>query len=202
MLLLLRAVKIAVTAIIRERFILLSHENLKYYIFLQLLRNILSTLSFLAFSFRNGQTLQFCISSMPINLNIQEVPDVSSLTVNGPQSIHLKCRNWMISYLFWKNFSNMKVTTFKKHEVFCKNMHKKEEKGNIFARLHSLRAHKWLPLAVDRSFKSASSLCTASPPSLLHYSQRLYLIISPSLVNATEMLKSFSGRKKIGLMFW
>ena len=51
MLLLLRAVKIAVTAIIRERFILLSHENLKYYIFLQLLRNILSTLSFLAFSF-------------------------------------------------------------------------------------------------------------------------------------------------------
>ena len=63
MLLLLRAVKIAVTAIIRERFILLSHENLKYYIFLQLLRNILSTLSFLAFNFRNGQTLQFCISS-------------------------------------------------------------------------------------------------------------------------------------------
>ena len=75
-------------------------------------------------------------------------------------------------------------------------MHKKEEKGNIFARLHSLRAHKWLPLVVDRSFKSASSLCTASPPSLLHYSQRLYLIISPSLVNATEMLKSFSGIKK------
>ena len=109
--------------------------------------------------------------------------------------MYLKCRNWMISYLFWKNFSNMKVTTFKKHEVFCKNMHKKEEKGNIFARLHSLRAHKWLPLAVDRSFKSASSLCTASPPSLLHYSQRLYLIISPSLVNATEMLKSFSGEK-------
>ena len=42
---------------------LLIDENLKYYIFLQLLRNILSTLSFLAFSFRNGQTLQFCISS-------------------------------------------------------------------------------------------------------------------------------------------
>ena len=24
----------------------------------------------------------------------------------------------------------MKVTTFKKHEVFCKNMHKKEGKGD------------------------------------------------------------------------
>ena len=130
MLLLLRAVKIAVTAIIRERFILLSHENLKYYIFLQLLRNILSTLSFSAFSFRNGQTLQFCISSTYKSEYTRGPWCKQSHSVHGSQLIYLECRNWIISYLFWKNFSNMKVTTFKKHEVFCKNMHKKEGKGD------------------------------------------------------------------------
>ena len=152
MLLLLRAVKIAVTAIIRERFILLSHENLKYYIFLQLLRNILSTLSFSAFSFRNGQTLQFCVSSTYKSEYTRGPWCKQSHSVHGSQLIYLECRNWIISYLFWKNFSNMKVTTFKS-TMFC-NKHTRKGK-KIFARLHSLRAHKWLPLAVDRSFKSA-----------------------------------------------